>query len=288
MDGQLFKRLYRRLLEIASLSRRSREQFSDVAIVAVYLWAVLHDRPQGWGCDPENWTIAVPWVELPSASRLSRRLNTPLVKKLLDQLCDYLWGRFRTRIVKCVDGKALTVSKSSKDKTATIGPASGGRLAKGYKLHVIVDGGGVLVAWAVAPLNHGESTAARRLVRRLEGEGYLVGDSGYDYNALYAEAGGYGHQLMAPPKKVGKGLGHQVHSPRRLRGLKLLQQPIAKGLLKVRKTSVERFFGNLGWAAGGLSQLPGFVRSFVRVRRWVQGKLLLQGLRMENSLELRQ
>jgi hypothetical protein len=288
MDGQLFKRLYRRLLEIASLCRSPRQQYSDLVIVAVYLWGVIHDRPQGWGCLAENWTIDIPWMELPSESRLSRRLNTPLVKALLDQINDYLWGRFRTRIAKCVDGKALTVSKSSKDKTATIGPAAGGRLTKGYKLHAIVDGGGVLAAWAIAPLNHSEPIVARRLIRKLVGQGYLIGDSNYDCNALYTRAGGYGHQLVAPPKVKGKGLGHHVHSKYRLRGLELLKQPMAKGLFKLRKSTIERFFGNLGWKSGGLGQLPGFVRSIKRVRRWVQGKLILQAISMEKSLELQQ
>lgn len=60
MDSQLFRRLYRRLLEIASLRRRAYEQFSDTEIVAVFLWTVLHDRPQGWACDPEHWTIEIP------------------------------------------------------------------------------------------------------------------------------------------------------------------------------------------------------------------------------------
>ena len=287
MDGQLFRRLYRRLLGIASLTRGPYQQYSDLAIVAVYLWGVLHDRPQGWGCDPENWTIPIPWVQLPSPSCLSRRLQDRAVKELLDRLCDYLWGRFRRRIVKCVDGRPLTVSKSSKDKTATIGPANGQGLAKGYKLHVIIDGAGVLLAWALAPLNHGESTVARRLLRRLEDPGYLVGDSNYDYNQLYDHAWAHGHQLLAPPKRTGKGLGHMVHSPHRLRGLALLRQPLAGALRRVRKTSVERFFGNLGWKAGGLSALPGFVRTLPRVRRWVQGKLIFQGLNMEKTLELR-
>jgi hypothetical protein len=286
MDSQLFRRLYRRLLEIASLKRRPYEQHADVTIAAVYLWAVLHDRPQGWGCKEAHWTIPPPWGQLPSETCLSRRLETPPVKALLDRLCDYLWGRFRKRLVKCLDGKPLVVSKSSKDPTATIGPASGGGLAKGYKLHVIVDASGALIAWAVAPLNHGESTVAQRLVRRLPEEGYLVGDSNYDYNSLYNHAHAYGHQLVAPPKRRGQGLGHMRHSPHRLRGLALLGQPLARELLKVRKTSVERFFGNLGWRAGGLSTLPGFVRTLPRVRRWVQGKLILQGLNAAKTLEL--
>lgn len=288
MDGQLFQQLYLRLRGIASPHRSCRQQHADLVIACVYLWAVIHDRPQGWGCRPENWTVECPWLELPSESRMSRRLNTPSVRELLDQICVFLWGRFRKRIVKCIDGKALTISKSSKDKTATIGPASGSRLAKGYKLHAIVDGGGVLCAWTIAPLNHSEPIVARKLICKLDGGGYLVGDSNYDCNALYTRAGGYAHQLLAPPKVVGKELGHHKHSRYRLRGLELLQQPMAVGLMRVRKSAVERFFGNLGWASGGLGQLPGFVRTIKRVRRWVQGKLILQAIRMEKTLELQQ
>jgi hypothetical protein len=286
MDSQRFRQLYRRLLEIASVQRRPYEQHSDVAIVAVYLWAVLHDRPQGWGCNPAHWTLAPPWGQLPSESCLSRRLGTAPVKALLDRLCDYLWGRFRRRLVKCVDGKPLVISKSSKDPTAAIGPAHGKGLAKGYKLHVIINGDGALITWAVAPLNHGESTVAKRLVRRLSDGGYLVGDSNYDYNTLYDQAHAYGHQLVAPPKRQGKGLGHMRHSPHRLRGLALLRQPLTRELMYVRRTSVERFFGNLGWKAGGLSTLPGFVRTLPRVRRWVQGKLIFHGLNAAKTLDL--
>jgi hypothetical protein len=286
MDGQLFTRLYRRLQEFTSHQRRPYEQFSDLTIAAVYLWSVLHDRPQGWGCYEDNWHGQCPWNSWPSESCLSRRLKTDSMKRLLDELCNLLWGRFKRHLAKCVDGKPLPVSKSSKDKTATVGPGSGGVLVKGYKLHVIVDGSGVLISWAIAPLNHGESTVAKRLVRRLEDQGYLSGDSNYDYNSLYEHAAAYGHQLVAPPKKIGKGLGHRVHSPHRLRGLELLPQPTGKELLKVRRTSVERFFGNLGWKSGGLSQLPGFVRTLKRVRRWVQGKLIFQAINMEKKLDL--
>jgi hypothetical protein len=239
------------------------------------------------GMLPGELTVEPPWMALPSASVLSRRLNSDAVKALLNLLCDSLWGRFKRKLARCVDGKPLVVSKSSKDPTATIGPAWGGILAKGYKLHVVIDGGGVLLAWAIAPLNHGESTVAKRLLRRLEDPGYLVGDSNYDYNTLYDHAAAYGQQLVAPPKKKGRGLGHLVHSKHRLRGLAILEQPIARGLLKMRKTSVERFFGNLGWGSGGLSQLPGFVRTLKRVRRWVQGKLILQALKAEKTMELR-
>src|SRR5437868_1448768 len=102
MDGQLFRRLYGRLLEIASLRRRPYEQHADAVIAAVYLWGVLHDRPQAWGCNPDHWTIEIPFCQLPSGSCLSRRLNTTAVKELLNGLCDYLWGRYRRRIAKCV------------------------------------------------------------------------------------------------------------------------------------------------------------------------------------------
>jgi hypothetical protein len=284
-NGQLFLRLYREATLMATASRGKRLQHSDLVVAAVYLWGVLHDRPQGWGCAFENWSIPLPWLSLPSESCLSRRLRSPGVKALLDALCDYLWGRFRKRIAKCVDGRPLLVSRSSKDKTACIGPY-GRSTAKGYKLHVIVDGGGVLIAWALAPLNHGESTVAGRLCRRLAGmEGYLAGDSNYDYNRLYELAHAYGHQLVAPRKKGG-GLGHMRHSPRRLRGLELLQRPVGDALRGLRKCGIERFFGNLGWKAGGLSALPGFVRSLKRVRRWVQAKLIFQALNLEKSLEL--
>jgi hypothetical protein len=287
MEGQWFRRLYRRLLEIASLRRRKHEQFCDVAIVATFLWAVLHDRPQGWACDPENWSIPPPFGELPSESRLSRRLRTRSVQQLMDHLSDYVWGRFKRRMVKCIDGKPLSVSFSSKDKTATVGFATG-RTAKGYRLHAIVDTGGVLVAWAVSPMHQGEATVARRLIRKLTDVGYVLADNNYDRNGLYDWAGGYGHQLVAPPKPSCKALGKIRHSPYRLHGLDLLTRPFGQNLLTIRHCTMERFFGNLGCAAGGLGPLPGFVRTIRRVRRWVHAKLILHAIRIQKNKELQQ
>lgn len=53
MEGELFQQLHRLLVAFGKRLRRCR--FSDVWIAAVYLWAVLHDRPVCWACDPRNW-----------------------------------------------------------------------------------------------------------------------------------------------------------------------------------------------------------------------------------------
>jgi hypothetical protein len=288
MDGQLFRRLYRRLLEISSLHRQKREQYADLTIASTFLWAVLHDQPQGWACHREHWTIQPLVEQLPSESQLSRRLRTKRVQQLLDHLLDYLWGRFKRRLTKCIDGRALTVSFSSKDPTARLGAVASRTLAKGYKLHVITDTSGVLCAWAVSPLNHGEPTVARRLISRLSEGGYLLADNGYDSNPLYTIAGGHGLQLVAPPRPSAKSLGKRRHSPFRLRALALLKQPFGRDLMRLRRTGVERFFGNLGWRQGGLSKLPAFVRTMRRVRRWVQGKLILDALHYERLQGLHQ
>src|SRR5262249_42481151 len=124
-------------------------------------------------------------------------------------------------------------------------------------------------------------------VRRLSGDqGYLLADNNYDHNILYTRVAGYGHQLVAPPRSMARGLGHHRQSRYRLRSLHLVKTAFGGALLALRKPSMERFFGNLGWPAGGLSQLPGFVRTLGRVRRWVEAKLILHALRREKTLEL--
>jgi len=127
-------------------------------------------------------------------------------------------------------------------------------------------------------MNVGDSVAAKKLARYLPGEGYLVGDSQYDSNPLYATAAP-DYQVVAPQKRPGKGLGHRRHHPARLRSLELLSKPFGQDLLKGRK-QIERDFGCLTSFAAGLSPLPNWVRRIHRVRLWVQAKLLINALRI--------
>src|SRR5262249_15794338 len=85
-----------------------------------------------------------------------------------------------------------------------------GGFAKGYKLHAIWGGGWLPSAWRIESMNVGDSTAAHQMIQNLPGEGYIVGDSQFDSNALHATAWP-AHQVIAQQQRPGKGLGHRWH-----------------------------------------------------------------------------
>ena len=68
MEDELWDALYPLVHEEHSRRpRRKRVQFGDEVIVAVALWAILHDRPIGWACRAQNWPGGrPPWASLPS------------------------------------------------------------------------------------------------------------------------------------------------------------------------------------------------------------------------------
>lgn len=242
--------------------------------MAVYLWAVIHDRPTSWACDPANWPRDLRAGELPSQATMSRRLHTAEVQRLLSDVERRLAARDGGGWVLLVDGKPLTVGPYSQDPEAAWGRARRG-WAKGYKLHAIYDGGSIPPAWDVLPLNEAEPEAAARLVLSLRGGGgYLLGDKAYDSNPLHDAALAVGCQLVAERKRPKTGLGHCRHSPGRLRSIELLRQEFGQALYAFRE-QVERNFGWLTNHAAGLAPLPNWVRRIHRVRAWVQAKLII-------------
>lgn len=270
MEGELFERIYRLLV---ALGKRPRHcVYSDPWILGIYFWAVLHDRPVCWACDPANWPV--PWRdrEFPSRSRVSERLRTASVRQLLKQVeqsLGRLWGQ---GWCKWIDGLPLPVGGSTQDRQARYGRGAG-LMAKGYKLHAIVDACGSVVAWRVAPLNVNEKKMAKRMLRDLPPMyGYLVGDGEFDANDVYLWAQGRGLQLVATPIE-GAGRGHRRQSPARLRGLRLQAGPFGQHLSKQRY-GIDRFFGQLTSCAVGLKPLPAWVRGLHRVGLWVQAKLI--------------
>jgi len=274
MERELWQQLY---LVVARLDKSWTNGFYRAwEIVVVFLWAVVHDRPTSWACDPRNWGPDAPGA-LPSQSTMSRRLRTAEIRKLLDDVEAALGGSPRQWWLQWIDSKPLTVGSYSKDPDARYGRAAKG-FARGYKLHTYWGGGPLPSIWCLEPMNVGDSVAAKKLARHLPGEGYLVGDSQYDSNPLYAAAAP-GYQVVAPQKRPGKGLGHRRHHWARLRSLELLSKPFGQALLRGRK-QIERDFGCLTSFAAGLSPLPNWVRRIHRVRLWVQAKLLINALRI--------
>src|SRR6516162_800635 len=76
MERELWPSLYRMLRETAKDFRQNYVQYQPWVLVAVMLWAALHDRPVRWACQPRHWntTRLRPW-RLPSPSTLSRRID---------------------------------------------------------------------------------------------------------------------------------------------------------------------------------------------------------------------
>lgn len=280
MENQLFARLYQRVHAL-TIALDPRQTFTDHHILLVYFWAVLHDRPTNWACQQANWPLGQRRWRKPSPSRMSRRLRQPQIRQHLDALERGL-RRAPTDadLVKFIDAKPLVVSPYSKDKDATWGFVGKATKGKGFKLFALADRHGIL-AWEVHGLGTSELAVAPRLLAQLDGGGYLLGDALYDTNTLHGVAGVCNHQLIAPRKRPGTGLGKREHAPQRLRCIDLLEHaPDVFGVeLYKQRTQIERHFAHRGNIAGGLGPLGNWVRKLPRVRRWVQAKLIIHALR---------
>ncbi len=276
MERELWSLLYHVVQELDSGCGHWKYSAGDV--VVVYLWAVVHDRPTSWAAAKANWSNDLCPISLPSQPCLSRRLRQAETQQLMTAIeetwlalvCVEQWW------LKVIDAKPLPVSCISKDADARYGRGAGG-YQNGYKFYAVWGVGPLPAAWALAPMNVSEKIMARPLIRDLRGGGYLLGDNEYDSNVLYELAHEANYQLLAPQRKS-TSLGHQRHSPYRLRCIELRKQPFGKDISNYRG-EIERNFGGLTSFGGGLMGLPSWVRRFTRVRNWVHAKLLINAAR---------
>jgi hypothetical protein len=170
-------------------------------LVAVFLWAALHDRPVSWACDPRHWsTTRLRPPLLPSPATMSRRIDGAGVGLFGRRLQERLRGDGHPSLVAFLDGKPLSQSGVSKDQDAGYGRAAGGK-AKGYKLHAAWAGRPLPEAWEVTPMNTSEKAVARLLIPRLGEGGYLLADGSQDASDLYDLAFAQGYQLIAAHRK---------------------------------------------------------------------------------------
>lgn len=272
MERELFRRLYERAYHLGKTRRVKHVVHPDWKIVVVYLWAVLHDRPTAWACDPRNWPAAARVLTLPDPSTISRRLRRPSIVALISDIERSLLRRVSMPRIGFIDAKPLPVGGCSRDPDVGFGRGAG-MMAKGYKLHVICDEHRLPIAWTIRPMNEHDSTVAHQLIARLSGSGVIVGDNAYDMNRLYDDAGARGWQLVAP-RHAGTALGHKRHSPWRVRAHRAMPSEEREALLAARD-EVERFFACLGNNGFGLGPLPNWVRRLHRVTLWVAAKMLL-------------
>ncbi len=275
------------------LQRRRREDFVHPTsrILRVYLWAVLHDRPTYWACDRRNWAGARPPAVMPDQSTMSRRLRHPATLAMMMNLLDELEPDACDTLVKCVDGKPLTVSRHSRDKTATFGRGAGG-LDRGYKLHAVYGDTNKPAAFAIFPMNVDERDVALELIPKVA-PGYLLADGNYHATRLFDASAQAGQVLIAPRRmanggKQPKGVGRGPQSPHRLAMIDRLASPTnpyARDLLATRR-AVETRLAHLCNFGGGLTCLPPWVRGR-RVRPWVIAKIAVRLTRDRRRREMR-
>jgi len=284
MEHELFVSVRRHLRSLGQRRRTKKFTYTDATIVAVYAWAVTNDRPVVWACQPAHWPPGLRRGKLPSQSIVSRRLRSPSVVKLINGLESKVFIKRREpALLLIIDGKPMPIAAHSQDRQAGYGRAAGG-MAKGYKLHAMIDLNGMLRDWRVAPMNTDERTMASRMLRNSEHSGYLLADVNYDSGKLFAIAANNGSQLVAPRRGgANKGLGYRPQHPARLRSKAILEGPnpaFGQELFALRGL-IEGYFGTLSSGAGGLSCLPSWVRGHHRVRGWVQLKIILNKLRAD-------
>jgi hypothetical protein len=283
MEREIFALVRASLRNLGQRRVNGRFTYTDATIVAVYFWAVIHDRPVDWACRPGSWRKGMRRGRLPSQSSMSRRLRTQAVRRLIQRLEQRLLRRRQPALVYLIDGKPLIVGGNSRDPHAGFGRSAGG-MAKGYKLHLLMDLRGSIWAWRVAPMNGDERTMARRLLPRLPQPGYVLADSNYDSSKLHLLAASCGAQLVAPRRGgPDKGVWNRARNEPRLRSKDMLECDMTGfgPALYRNRTAIERRFGAMTTVGGGLSlALPAWVRTHQRVKAWVQAKLIIYAARM--------
>jgi hypothetical protein len=289
MEYQLYQAIVAALDALDKPRTPTRFTFTDVEILQVYYWAVIHDRPMSWACHRDHWPLPLRHRSLPTPGTLSRRLRTTTVGALRQSLEHQVIAPKEPGLFWIIDGKPLPIGGCSKDRQAGYGRAAGGK-AKGYKVHALVGSDGTVAAWRLAPMNKDERVMAERLLRTAPPTvlGYVLGDANYDSNPLHRVGDERGNVQLVTPRRYGpdKGTGHRKLTAGRLRSIALTESPFpafAQQLGRDR-TAVERQFGNLTNWGGGLSSLPAWVRTHRRVHRWVQAKLILTQLKQTHEL----
>jgi hypothetical protein len=263
--------------------RLARVRHSTALIVRVYHWACLHDRPISWACQAQNWKPSVRPEVLPDQSTMSRRTRHADFWAFLQRVGERMKGKTKPQMAKVVDGKALELPNHTSDRDATWSRGVS-RTSVGYKIHAVFAGNPMPEAFAITTLNVCEKQMASRLIKRVAGFGYMLGDAHYDASWLFDICHAHNHQLVCPRAKPGTGQGHHYTSPHRRRAINLLEIPRAVSSfghdLYDQRTNIERDFSQLVCFGAGLGALPAWIRRIWRVRHWVMNKLLINAARI--------
>ena len=101
-----------------------------------------------------------------------------------------------------------------------------GRGIRGWKkLHLGVDGSGVIVAHALTGGHVDDATTALDLIDKVEGDvSCLTADAAYDTRGIYEAAGARGATVVIPPTRTATVSGRRPRSPARDRTIRQVQQ----------------------------------------------------------------
>ncbi len=279
MSSQLWKAVYRsiRMVNRSIPKKGRRPEFADTLIVAMYLWAVGHDRPLSWAADRSNYTRVFRPRRLPSRSQFCRRIKTARCQCLLDEANARLVRVEEDSLpaVRLLDRRAFPVGRYTTDADAKVGYACG--YLKGYKLHALAVEDGRFTHFRITSLNESEKTLARELIEEAGLKGIVLADQGYDSGPLYDFAMERG-TLLFTPLFPNAGGGHRPQSETRLLAKRIWDH--GGETLYARRNAIERHFGQLSSFGGGLAPLPAWVRTLERVRRWMTAKIMIYHARL--------
>lgn len=293
MERDIWKRITKAINRIKP-TRLRNEVYTNREVLAVLLWASIHDRPISWACKRSSWPMQAWRRRLPDQSTMSRRLrNRDIAVLQRHVLCLVQEDGSDATMIAIIDGKALQLSENTRDPDARTGRGVGG-YAKGYKLHALIDDQWRVLAWRVRPLNVAECLVAQDLMRdatrlpnnRLVPHTIVLGDASYDSNRLHLRAATLGLQMIAPRRKPHLGVStNRKHHPSRLRSVRITEGEGAAARMKwfnSKRGGIERYFGALASAGTGLDHLPTWIRRLHRCQLWVGAKLIVHAARIRH------
>ena len=283
MDKKVWSIITNMVVSVNRSHKRSgrRPKYSDILIIRMYLWAVWHDRPMCWACLRHNYNNVFRPRNLPSISQFSRRLKKECIEKMIQLVNERLSQSHSFTKLSFFDGKALAISKHSRDKDAKKGYADGS-FRKGYKLHAWATQDGRIPRFRVLPMNCGEPNTARELTDLIPDGSLVLADANYDSAKLYQAVDERNSQLLTPLKGMAQSIYYLHRMPKARKRAMELWKYFAKQcreLLKIRY-EIERIFSAVTCFGGGLNPLPAWVRTLPRVRRWVCAKLIFYHARL--------
>ena len=278
MSSHVWRMVYHSLRRVnRKIPRQGRAcQYPDTLIMAMYLWAVFHDRPLCWAADRSNYSSVFRPRRLPSRSQFGRRIRSARCQALLNALNRELARVDDVPNIFLMDSRPLRVGPYSGDPDVRKGYTKDG-FVKGYKMHALAAKQGQIVAWRLTPLNRNDKPVAWELIEEARPQGVVLADGAYDSGALYDHVSKHRAQLLTPlPANVGG--GHRPQSAARMAAARMWIDG-AEDLYRER-LGIERIFSQQSSFGGGLAPLPAWVRRRPRVWRWIAAKLILYHARL--------